>query len=980
MSIKILPLFLFLFVQISFAQDIIFFGNGIEVTTNEDNIPEPGDNTYFGSVDVGTTKTLTFTITNVYQGFFGFLGLNIPTPQISGINASDFTVSNPLNGNILFGESTTFTVTFNPNSIGIKDAVISVTPTLWIIPISANSFNVRGIGDSPVMAVYEKGGNIINNNSAPLVSNGTDFREITIGEFQINNYVIKNEGTKPLNINYNATGSSVLESVAGEFSYVNIPTLPATISPGELIEFTVKYEPQDGTTDNLKLSLITNDSNENPFVINFIGKGTTAEASNEIMISQYYEVDGNTNNNNDKIEIKNISNQTIPSGRYYLAVFGNRSFNQSPSFYVSIATLSAGQVRVYQRSDFSRNGNGGNALLDGTEALVISTLGNSNQCYNNRVDIIGERPNNWGANKSFTKSFCSSETAHINFFERDWLELTTSEVNVATIQQNIDIGTYSLGPISWNGTSWSNSSLPDRSRHVVINGNYLASDDGFEACELVVNSNLIFDNNTTNSVVVHGNLLINGNFTIGDTESLVMYNDNAFISGNIIKKEKSAPLNNIHDNTYWSSPICNAAISNVFYGVEPSRIFKMEPSEINPIYAGSDFEHWFVANGNMEQGRGYAAESSVSVSYPNGQHQVSFTGIPNNGVIHTQIVKNKKAEINDWNLIGNPYPSALNANTFINTNSGKFDGTIYLWKHAIPLNNGQFDYNDYVLYNLSGGSSPGVTNNIGSSQGFMIRATQTSKVTFNNSMRMVNANTQFYKNDLKKNKQEIITEKDRIWLELKDSKNTTKTILIAFIEEASDAFDFGYDGKSMDGDLAMNFYSKNENEKYGIQAFGKFNSNKKIALGFDIDKPEILKIGIQKNQGNLKYENMYLVDNLLGIVHDLKQGDYTFEQSEAGIFDNRFTLQFENAILDVDSDQIRNNFIISSQENALKISSWQIVTAINVYDILGRLLVQSKPNKKSFSIQTNKIKNGTILIVNTTLENGTVISKKTIKN
>jgi hypothetical protein len=966
-------------VQILNAQDIIFFGNGIEVTTSENNIPEPGDNTYFGSVDVGTTKTLTFTVTNVYDGFWSFLGLNISTPQVSGINASDFSVSNPMNSNILFGESTTFTVTFNPNTIGIKDAVITVTPTLLIFPISANSFNVRGVGESPLITAYEKGGNTITNNSASLVSNGTDFREITVGQANTNNFVIKNEGTKPLTIDYNAAGSSVTESIAGEFSYANIPTLPATILPGEFVEFSVKYAPQDTTTDNLKLSLTTNDSNNNPFVINFTGKGTNAAASSEIMITQYYEVNGNTNNNNDKIEIKNISNQTIPSGRYFLAVFGNRSFNQSPSFYLSIASLSAGQVRVYQRSDFSRNGNSGSALLDGTEAVVISTVGNSNQCYANRVDIIGERPNNWGANKSFTKSYCASETAQINYYERDWLELTTNEVNLASNQQNISLGTYNLGSISWNGSAWSNSSLPDKSRQVIINGNYTASNGGFVACELVVNSNLNFNSNTTNSVVVYGDLIINGNFTIGDRESLVMYNDNAYISGNITKIEKSAPLNNRYDNTYWSSPINNGVISSVFSGVAPARIFKMEPTAVNPVYAGTDFEHWFVATGTMVKGKGYAAESTGSVTYPGGQHQISFTGKPNNGVINAQIVKNKKTEINDWNLVGNPYPSALNANTFITTNAGKFAGTIYLWKHAIPLTNGQFDQNDYVLYNLSGGSSPGVTNNIGSSQGFMIRATQTSTITFNNAMRMVNANTQFYKNDIKKGEEEVLAEKDKIWLQLKDSKDASKGILLAFFEEATDAIDFGYDGETMDGDLALNFYSKMENKKYGIQAFGKFNPDKKLSLGFDIESPEKLIISIQEVEGKLKNENIYLVDNTIGIVHDLNQEDYVFEQTEAGIFDNRFTLQFENAVLDVETNQLNNDFIISSQDNALKINSGLTVKAINVYDMMGRLLYQNKPNMQSFYIETTNINRGSILLVNATLENGTVIRKKTMR-
>jgi hypothetical protein len=261
----------------------------------------------------------------------------------------------------------------------------------------------------------------------------------------------------------------------------------------------------------------------------------------------------------------------------------------------------------------------------------------------------------------------------------------------------------------------------------------------------------------------------------------------------------------------------------------------------------------------------------------------------------------------------------------------------------------------------------------------MIRATQTSTITFNNAMRMVNANTQFYKNDIKKGEEEVLAEKDKIWLQLKDSKDASKGILLAFFEEATDAIDFGYDGETMDGDLALNFYSKMENKKYGIQAFGKFNPDKKLSLGFDIESPEKLIISIQEVEGKLKNENIYLVDNTIGIVHDLNQEDYVFEQTEAGIFDNRFTLQFENAVLDVETNQLNNDFIISSQDNALKINSGLTVKAINVYDMMGRLLYQNKPNMQSFYIETTNINRGSILLVNATLENGTVIRKKTMR-
>ena len=50
-----------------------------------------------------------------------------------------------------------------------------------------------------------------------------------------------------------------------------------------------------------------------------------------------------------------------------------------------------------------------------------------------------------------------------------------------------------------------------------------------------------------------------------------------------------------------------------------------------------------------------------------------------------------------------------------------------------------------------------------------------------------------------------------------------------------------------------------------------------------------------------------------------------------------------------------------------------------MYDLLGRMVIQKQPNKKSFHINTTNVKNGTVLVIEATLENGSVINKKAIK-
>ena len=132
---------------------------------------------------------------------------------------------------------------------------------------------------------------------------------------------------------------------------------------------------------------------------------------------------------------------------------------------------------------------------------------------------------------------------------------------------------------TWNGNSWSPDS-PDSTVDAILDGDYNASDGNIESNSLMINSGvaLNFDNGTTNSVIVHGNLIIDGSFTIGDQESLVMYDKNATITGDITKNESSTSRNNIHDFTYWSSSITDAKIQDVFPGVTPSRIFYYDQS------------------------------------------------------------------------------------------------------------------------------------------------------------------------------------------------------------------------------------------------------------------------------------------------------------------------------------------------------------------------------------------------------------------
>jgi len=72
-----------------------------------------------------SSGNITFTIKNIGDADLNLTG-GTPIIDISGTDADQFTVGDPSSILLALGESTTFTISFNPTSTGIKDATISI--------------------------------------------------------------------------------------------------------------------------------------------------------------------------------------------------------------------------------------------------------------------------------------------------------------------------------------------------------------------------------------------------------------------------------------------------------------------------------------------------------------------------------------------------------------------------------------------------------------------------------------------------------------------------------------------------------------------------------------------------------------------------------------------------------------------------------------------------------------------------------------
>lgn len=564
----------------------------------------------------------------------------------------------------------------------------------------------------------------------------------------------------------------------------------------------------------------------------------------------------------------------------------------------------------------------------------------------------------------------------------------------------------------WNGTAWSNGA-PDLTTGVVIAGNYdTATDGSFEACSVAVNPAVTLDINPNDHVAIQNNLYVSatGTLLVQNNGSLVMIDDAGVVTNNgttnVIRT--TAPFE-LYDYTYWSSPVNGANITSTFTGWRTDYSFEFNAanySDLNSIdYYGTitaagvpdsfdDFAPWawLPYTGNMTNGKGYAIMGPTGLAFgPSATTTVTFSGAVNNGVIQIPIVESGNAAntADDFNLIGNPYASAIFADDFITTNGTKTSGSLYFWTHVDDVsvsNPGPSLYNfitdDYAVYNLSGGTRASFTGSavptgyIASAQGFFVEAQGNNTLTFNNAMRDKDYdNDQFFRNV-----QPQTTEKDRLWLNLRNNDGMFGQLLVAYLPQSTLDFDWAYDARVNQSNNYLSFYTLGNNEKYKIQARSNFVDSDIVPIGYFSSVAGEFNISIDQHEGVLNSEstNIYVEDLDLNIIHDLKASPYTFTTA-SGKFENRFLLRYTNgsALGNTDFDTLNSSVVVATNQGELTIKSYlQTIEEVIVYDMLGRQLYQAKGIGANDFVANNVSLSQQSLIVKIKLESGTVVTKK----
>ncbi|MEQ1749041.1 MAG: choice-of-anchor D domain-containing protein, partial [Prosthecobacter sp.] len=213
-----------------------------------------GGNKDFGSVSLGATSSLTFTLKN--SGDQNLTGLGI---TIDGAEASDFTVTAapvaPVSGP---GGSTTFTVQFAPGGAGQRTAALHIASN----DADENPFDIilrgTGIGLPEIVVEYPFGVSLTDGSSTVAWGNSA------VGTPVARTFILKNTGSAALNL----TGASVDGANAGDFT---LGALAGSIPAGGSVNLSVTFNASSVGAKSAALHLLSNDADESPFDIILTG-------------------------------------------------------------------------------------------------------------------------------------------------------------------------------------------------------------------------------------------------------------------------------------------------------------------------------------------------------------------------------------------------------------------------------------------------------------------------------------------------------------------------------------------------------------------------------------------------------------------------------------------------------------------------------------------------------------------------------------
>ncbi|WP_228850329.1 T9SS type A sorting domain-containing protein [Aegicerativicinus sediminis] len=537
---------------------------------------------------------------------------------------------------------------------------------------------------------------------------------------------------------------------------------------------------------------------------------------------------------------------------------------------------------------------------------------------------------------------------NINNWNIIGIDALANETTNATAVNPFPIGSYM---IVWTGTvntdwnepaNWSSFSVPTGANNVAINN---------------VPNLPIIDGNVVefiNNIRLRGGLTINPGSSlvangdvIGDPGFITVQSGGSLLTEGIITGDQHTIIRNT-TFTGGQYSVVGPPVSGETASVLGS--VKYEYVETRPYGVdGSGRYAWVGDNFVMP-----VADALFS-AYTG---TVTFVGNPNNGTYTRNLVYNLDQDGTEagYNLVSNPYPSAISYANFIIPNTDVITGELWIWDDDNPVGT-QGTNADYVTINIfgaAGGNNPGKYNDhVGTAQGFFVKANvENGVLEFNNDMRVTGSNedASFFRTSKSVDTEELSSIRFKLTAV---GNKYEKDIIVGFADEATMGIDNIYDGRMIGGNPNLEFYSYIDNQPYLIQGIPFVTNETVIPLGMSLGYSGTYEISVMEMKNLDSSIDMYILDSNDNSLTPITMDSPKKFTSEANFDSARFSVVFVNNLLSVEEEVLAKDGIkVYTTNNGIELKLFNDTTLpnanITVYDMLGKTVI-SKNVVNSFN-------------------------------
>ena len=415
--------------------------------------------------------------------------------------------------------------------------------------------------------------------------------------------------------------------------------------------------------------------------------------------------------------------------------------------------------------------------------------------------------------------------------------------------------------------------------------------------------------------VITGTLTITAPVTVAN----ITVEDGASILGNdlLTVTDSTQAKRSITPNAWHlMSSSVNGAKANSFYNNNLPPVY-LQIFNNNGTWTGVTDKNY-----NLVNGEGYSiwADNAIATA--------TFNGSLNYGAITVPVLLNTGLYSGGgFNLLGNPYPSAIDLDVLYSTNTQS--SSFYTWNQA----NGQ--YSTYNAQTQIG--QLGATNIIPANQGFFVNVAAAGTYTFMDAYR-THSTTPLVKS----------TPANILRLNVQGNNLGDETV-ITFNSNATNHYDFKYDSRKLMGsDDAPQLYTVVNGEKLSINSISELIPNTSISVPMNLEVGADGSYTITASELNSFTVNttVYLIDSKTNQTINMSQNPvYNFTANTVDNA-NRFTVLFASAS-GINPDNA-DNLVVFSRNNDVFVAnkSNETIREIQIMNALGQQVVKTGSESK----------------------------------